>query len=85
MLLIPLAYKMGIFSTVIGLLLALTVKSVLIGKTILLLNIAFIIIKLVSVFHKHKSDWDNKKNIHIHFYGAAAHQGWIPPEYHQTI
>lgn len=86
MLLIPVAYKMGVFSVVLGILLALTVKSVLIGKAILFLNLAFIVVKLGSVFYKHKNGWDDKKNIHIHLHGATAgNQGWITPEYHHSL
>lgn len=86
MLLIPVAFKMGVFSVVIGILLALAIKSVLIGKTILFLNVAFIIFKVGSFFSKFKhggGEWDQKKHIHIHLHGAGQHehQPWIPPEY----
>uniref|UniRef100_A0A336LWS4 CSON004179 protein n=1 Tax=Culicoides sonorensis TaxID=179676 RepID=A0A336LWS4_CULSO len=88
MLLIPLAYKMGLFTAVIGIILLLTLKSVLIGKAILFLNVAFMLVKLGAFFFKHKlgaSDWDhNKKNIHIHLHGANqgyhGYQGWVSPE-----
>ncbi|XP_063699993.1 uncharacterized protein LOC134830436 [Culicoides brevitarsis] len=91
MLLIPIAYKMGVFSVVIGVILALVIKSVMIGKAILFLNLAFAIFKLGSLFKKPHSygseGWDHKKNIHIHLHGAqAGHQTpWsMPPEYHAT-
>lgn len=81
---IPIAFKMGAFSVIIGILLALAIKSVIIGKAILFLNVAFVIFKVGSLFHKPKhEDWDHKKNIHIHLHGADhGHHAWMPPEYH---
>lgn len=82
MLLIPMAYKMGVLSTVLGIILLLSLKSVMIGKLILLMNFGLIVFKISSLFYKHKGEWDPKKNIHIHLYGTHnEHQGWGTPGY----
>lgn len=82
MLLIPAAFKMGIVTTMIFILVLLALKNLVIGKTILLINVGFILFKIIAFFSKFKSHGH-----HGHYggwshggwsYGGASHGGWDP-------
>lgn len=83
------AFKAGIITTMIFILVLLALKNLLIGKTILLLNVGFILFKIIAFFDKlkghghhqyatHKSDyggWNPHKNIHVHIHNSGGGAG----------
>lgn len=78
MFLLPAAFKMGVVTTMIFILVLLALKNLIIGKTILLINVAFIFFKLIGFFAKFKG------HSHGHDYGHYGHyarwdaQRWDP-------
>lgn len=88
--LLPVMFKLGVMSTIIFILLFLALKGILIGKMILIINVAFVIAKLVawkeSFHHQHQSQigWYPQKDIHVHIHNSheQPHYSHIPISVH---
>lgn len=70
-------FKLGVMSTLIFVLVFLALKGILIGALILIINVAFVIAKLVawkeSSHHHHEPQigWYPQKDIHVHIHNSG--------------
>lgn len=79
---VPVAFKMGIMSSLIFLLVLIALKNLVIGKTILLINAGFVLFKIIAFFSKLKGygHWGGGGGGHYPYYSAGGHgtAGWDP-------
>lgn len=84
-------FKLGVMSTLIFVLVFLALKGILIGILILIINVAFVIAKLVKwkeSLHHHESHigWYPQKDIHVHIHNSGhdhqPHYSHIPISVH---
>lgn len=83
-------FKLGVMSTLIFVLVFLALKGILIGLLILIINVAFVIAKLVawkSSLHHHEPQigWYPQKDIHVHIHNSGheqPHYSHIPISVH---
>lgn len=71
--LLPIMFKLGVLSTIIVLTFFLSMKAVFLGVILLLINVGFIVAKVIS----HKSSYwmpDKNIDIHLHTYNPIPKQ-----------
>lgn len=73
-------YKLGVVTTMLGFLTLLTIKGVIIGLIILVIQLSAGLSKLHSSHKEHgwePEPWKNKipQNVHVHVHGGGHHQG----------
>lgn len=83
-------FKLGVFASIIVAILLLSIKSVFIGMTLLLINFAFIVAKLVSLKHGsgggHQESWSSgggpSNGVHVHIHNPAPEKYYSHPPVH---
>lgn len=75
--LLPLMFKLGIMASVLVAILFISLKTLLIGKILLLINLAGVLAKLIAFgFAKgHHQDNPLQKEIHLHIHNSNPHTG----------
>ncbi|XP_052861260.1 uncharacterized protein LOC128268250 [Anopheles cruzii] len=84
---VPVMFFLGVMKTLLAFLVAISLKTLFVGISILMINVGLALAKVIAFFKsKHSYDqhgggWSGDKNIHVHIHNDGHQHGGIPVEF----